>query len=112
MLRRRRLALAAILLVGLAYATMIHNFSWNQASHYDLFRSLNNDGTTIVASQENTSPKALYKGYWYSARAPWLALCARPSYHTLSRIIADSWSRESQALRNDGEMVSLIGLWA
>ena len=35
---RRRLALAAILLVGLAYATMIQSFSWNQTSHYDLIR--------------------------------------------------------------------------
>jgi len=44
-----RLALAAILLVGLSYATMIQSFSWNQTSHYDLIRSLNHDGTTIDA---------------------------------------------------------------
>ena len=43
----KRLALAAILLVGLAYATMIQSFSWNQTSHYDLIRSLNDDRTTI-----------------------------------------------------------------
>jgi hypothetical protein len=109
---RRRLALAAIVLVGLAYATMIQNFSWNQASHYDLVRSLNNDGTTIDAYQENTGDKVLYRGHWYSARAPGLALFALPFYDTLNLIGADSWARESPALRNDDEMVYLIGLWA
>jgi hypothetical protein len=111
-LRSRRLALAAIVLVGLAYATMIQNFSWNQASHYDLIRSLNNDGTTIDAYQENTGDKVLYKGHWYSARAPGLALFALPFYDTLNLVGADSWARESPALRNDDEMVYLIGLWA
>ena len=111
-LRSRRLALAAIVLVGLAYATLIQNFSWNQASHYDLIRSLNNDGTTIDAYQENTGDKVLYKGRWYSARAPGLALFALPFYDTLNLVGADSWARESPALRNDDEMVYLIGLWA
>jgi len=111
-LRSRRLALAAIVLVGLAYATMIQNFSWNQASHYDLIRSLNNDGTTIDAYQENTGDKVFYKGHWYSARAPGLALFALPFYDVLNLVNADSWARESPALRNDDEMVYLIGLWA
>ena len=76
MLTRKRLALAAILLVGLAYATMIQSFSWNQTSHYDLIRSLDKDGTTIDAYQQNTGDKAYYKGHYYSARAPGLALFA------------------------------------
>src|ERR1039457_4375678 len=111
MLRRRRLALAAILLVGLAYATMIQNFSWNQASHYDLIRALDKDGTTIDAYRENTGDKVFYKGHWYSARAPGLALFALPFYDTLNLVNADSWARSSEALRGDDEMVYLIGLW-
>jgi hypothetical protein len=111
-LRSRRLALAAIVLVGLGYATMIQNFSWNQASHYDLIRSLNSDGTTIDAYQENTGDKVFYRGHWYSARAPGLALFALPFYDVLNLVNADSWARESPALRNDDEMVYLIGLWA
>ncbi|MGA2320681.1 MAG: hypothetical protein ABSG95_08040 [Solirubrobacteraceae bacterium] len=108
----KRLALVALLLVGLAYATMIQNFSWNQTSHYDLIRSLNNDGTTIDAYQENTGDKVLYKGHYYSARAPGLALFALPFYDALNLVNADSWARKSQALRSDDEMVYLIGLWA
>jgi hypothetical protein len=114
MLTKRRLALAAILLVGLSYATMIQSFSWNQTSHYDLIRSLNQDGTTIDAYQENTGDKAYYKGHWYSARAPGLALFSLPFYDTLNLVNADSWARSHQAppQRGDDEMIYLIGLWA
>ena len=93
MLPRKRLALAAILLVGLAYATMIQSFSWNQTSHYDLIRSLDKDGTTIDAYQENTGDKVYYKGHYYSARAPGLALFALPFYDTLNLVNADSWAQ-------------------
>ncbi len=112
MLTRKRLALAAVLLVGLSYATIIQSFSWNQTSHYDLIRSLNNDRTTIDAYQENTGDKAFYKGHWYSARAPGLALFALPFYDTLNLVNADSWAVESKAQRGDDEMIYLIGLWA
>jgi hypothetical protein len=108
---RNRLALAAILLVGLAYATLIQSFSWNQTSHYDLIRALDKDQTTIDAFQENTGDKALYKGHWYSARAPGLALFSLPFYDALKAAGAEAWARESQAQRKDDEMIYLIGLW-
>jgi hypothetical protein len=110
--KKRRLALAAIVLVGIAYATMIQSFSWNQTSHYDLIRALNQDQTTIDQYQENTGDKAYYKGHWYSARAPGLALFALPFYDTLNFFNADALARESQAQRNDDEMIYFIGLWA
>jgi len=66
----RRRTLLALLLVGVAYATMIQSFSWNQTSHYDLIRALDRDQTTIDAYQQNTGDKVFYKGHWYSARAP------------------------------------------
>ena len=79
-------ASSAIVLVGLSYATMIQSFSWNQTSHYDLIRSLNEDRTTIDAYQENTGDKAFYKGHWYSARAPGLALFSLPFYDALNLV--------------------------
>ncbi len=111
-LTKRRLALAAILLVGLSYATIIQSFSWNQTSHYDLIRALNQDSTTIDQYQENTGDKAFYKGHFYSARAPGLALFALPFYDTLNLLNADSLARSSEAQRGDDEMIYLIGLWA
>jgi len=112
--RRKRIALVAILLVGLSYATMIQSFSWNQTSHYDLIRSLNQDKTTIDAYQENTGDKVFYQQHWYSARAPGLALFALPFYDVLNLVNADAWARSHQAppQRKDDEMIYLIGLWA
>ncbi|HEV3094332.1 MAG TPA: hypothetical protein VGY30_07430 [Solirubrobacteraceae bacterium] len=109
---KRNLALAAIVLVGLSYATLIQSFSWNQTSHYDLIRSLDNDRTTIDAYQENTGDKAFYKGHWYSARAPGLALFALPYYDALKGLDAEAVARSSQAQRGEDEMIYFVGLWA
>jgi len=112
--RSRRNALVALLLVGVSFATVIQSFSWNQTSHYDLIRSLNNDGTTIDAYQANTGDKVLYKGHYYSARAPGLALFALPFYDTLNLVGAESFTRTHVAPPNHpgDEMIWLIGLWA
>jgi len=114
MITRKRLALAAILLVGLSYATLIQSFSWNQTSHYDLIRSLNVGRTTIDQYQVNTGDKAYYKGHYYSARAPGLALMALPFYDTLNFVGAESWTDAHVAPPNHpgDEMIYLIGLWA
>jgi hypothetical protein len=110
---RRRLALAAILLVGLASATMIQSFSWNQTSHYDLIRTLYDGKTTIDQYQENTGDKAYYKGHWYSARAPGLALFSLPFYDALNFVGAESWTDAHVAPPDHpgDEMIYLIGLW-
>jgi hypothetical protein len=108
---RKRLALVAILFVGLAYATMIQSFSWNQTSHYDLIRSLNVEKTNIDAFQENTGDKVFYKGHWYSARAPGLALFSMPFYDVLKGLDAERWARSSEAMRGEDEMIYLVGLW-
>lgn len=114
MVTRKRLALAAILLVGLSYATLIQSFSWNQTSHYDLIRSLNVERTTIDSYQVNTGDKAYYKGHYYSARAPGLGLMALPFYDTLNLVGAESWTNAHVAPPNHpgDEMIYLIGLWA
>jgi hypothetical protein len=111
LLSKRNLALGAILLVGVAYATVIQSFSWNQTSHYDLIRALDQDSTTIDQYQENTGDKAFYKGHWYSARAPGLALFALPFYDALKALGAEEVARSSQAQRGEDEMVYFIGLW-
>lgn len=114
LLTKKRLALAAILLVGLSYATMIQSFSWNQTSHYDLIRSLDQDKTTIDQYQTNTGDKAEYNGHWYSARAPGLALYSLPFYNALKWVGAESWTDRHVAPPNHpgDEMIYLIGLWA
>lgn len=111
-LTKRTAALLSILLVGLAYSTLIQSFSWNQTSHYDLIRALDHGRTTIDSYQENTGDKAFYKGHWYSARAPGLALYSLPFYDGLKAVGAEQWAQKSQAQRNDDEMIYLVNLWA
>jgi hypothetical protein len=106
-----RLALAAILLVGLAYATMLQNWSDNQSSHYDLTRALAAGRTTIDYGPYPTKDKAFYKGHWYSARAPGLALYSLPFYELLNAVEAPALARASPALRGEDEMIDFVGLW-
>jgi hypothetical protein len=108
----RTRALTAIILVGVAFATIIQSFSWNQTSHFDLIRSLNQDGTTIDSYQQNTGDKVTYKGHVYSARAPGLALFSLPFYDTLTFLNAEKLARDSQAQHGEDEMIYFIGLWA
>ena len=110
-LTRRRLALAAILFLGLGYGTLIQSFSWNQSSHYALIRAIDHGKTTIDPYVGETGDKAFYKGHWYSARAPGLALYAEPWYKTLLAADAPAWARRSPAQRNADEMIWAIGLW-
>jgi hypothetical protein len=110
---KRRAAIVAIVLVGVAFATLIQSFSWNQTSHYDLIRALNNGETTIDRYQANTGDKAYYKGHWYSARAPGLALFSLPFYNALKLVDAESWTDTHVAPPDHpgDEMIYLIGLW-
>jgi hypothetical protein len=110
---RGRLAVAAVLLVGLASAVMIQSFSWNQTSHYDLTRALNDEQTTIDPYQANTGDKVFYKGHYYSARAPGLALFSMPFYDALNLVHAESWTDRHVAPPDHpgDEMIYLLGLW-
>jgi hypothetical protein len=109
--RRRRAALLAILVVGLAFATLIQSWSDNQASHYDLIRALAAGRTTIDNPLYPTKDKAFYHGHWYSARAPGLALYSLPFYEVLKAVDAPAVARSSQALRGEDEMVYFVTLW-
>jgi hypothetical protein len=109
--RRRRTALWAVLLVGLAFASVIQNWSDNQSSHYDLVRALDAGRTTIDAGPYRTKDKAYYRGHWYSARAPGLAMYSLPFYELINAVDAPALARDSQALRGEDEMIYFVGLW-
>jgi hypothetical protein len=100
-----------VLLVGLSYATLIQNFSWNQTSHYDLLQALYHEQTTIDPYERDTGDKVFYHGHWYSARAPGLALFVLPWYTVLNAVDARSWARESPAQPGADELIYLVGLW-
>ena len=108
---RRRLALAALLLLGVGYGTLIQSFSWNQSSHYALIRAIDHGKTTIDPYARETGDRARYRGHWYSARAPGLALFSEPWYQLLKRTGTREWAYDSPAQRNDDELIWAIGLW-
>ncbi len=101
----------AVLLVGLSYATLIEDYSWNQTSHYDLLQALYHERTNIDPYQWDTGDKVFYHGHWYSARAPGLALFVMPWYTVLGGIDAQQWARESPAEPGTDELIYLVGLW-
>jgi hypothetical protein len=109
--RRRRTALWAVLLVGLAFASVIQNWSDNQSSHYDLIRALDAGRTTIDAGPYRTKDRAYYNGHFYSARAPGLAMYSLPFYELLHAVDAPALVRASRALRGEDEMIYFVGLW-
>jgi hypothetical protein len=109
---RARIALVAIVLAGLASATMLQNWSDNQSSHYDLIRALDAGRTTIDQGPYPTKDKAFYKGHYYSARAPGLAIFSLPFYETLNALEAPRLARASPALRNEDEMIDFVGWWS
>jgi hypothetical protein len=111
-LRGKRLALAAIALVGVTSATMLQNWSDNQSSHYDLIRALDAGRTTIDKGPYPTKDKAFYRGHYYSARAPGLAMYSLPFYEVLKAGNAPAVARASKALRGEDEMIDFVGLWA
>jgi hypothetical protein len=107
----RHAALAAIVLVGISSATMIQSWSDNQSSHYDLVRALAAGRATIDSGPYPTKDKAFYKGHYYSARAPGLAMYSLPFYELLRGVQAPAVARASHALRGEDEMIDFVGLW-
>ena len=97
--------------MGLSYATLIEDYSWNQTSHYDLLQALYHEQTNIDPYAWDTGDKVFYHGHWYSARAPGLALFTMPWYTVLNGIDARQWARESPAEPRADELIYLIGLW-
>ena len=109
--RGRRLALLSLAFIAVGYATLFQSYSWNQTSSFDLIRSLAEGHTSIDRYQSNTGDKAYYKGHWYSARAPGLAMLSLPFYELLKALGAEAWARETQAEPHGNATIALVGLF-
>jgi len=123
--RRGRRALLAIGCIGLAYASVIQSFSWNQTSHLDLIQALAHGTAVIDPYAANTGDKACFPftpgdkkfgpcqhGHSYSARAPGLAMLTLPFYGLLTAVDARHVARVMAAQQGDDEIVWMLGLWA
>ena len=99
-------------LVGLclfvSYAWFYQAGGWNQNSRFDLVRAIVERGTLkIDAYHENTGDKALFRGHYYSDKAPGLALFAVPG-----AAVARPLCGPRRAARYVGCLSYLTTLWA
>ncbi|HLI32261.1 MAG TPA: hypothetical protein VKU89_05925 [Solirubrobacteraceae bacterium] len=109
--RGRRLAMLSLAFLAVGYATLFQSYSWNQTASFDLIRSLAEGHTSIDRYQSNTGDKAYYRGHWYSARAPGLAMLSLPFYKLLKALDAEAWARETEVEPHGNATIALVGLF-
>jgi hypothetical protein len=108
-LSRRGTGLAAVLLLGLALALPIQAIGWNQTSHYALTRALDHGTPRIDRWRHSTGDKAHYRGHWYSARAPGLAIWEQPDFALVRAVGAARFHRVGP--HHNDLPIWLLGLW-
>src|SRR5690349_10679070 len=77
-IRMRAALIVAVLF--LSYAYFYQAGGWNQNARFDTTRAiLEQHSLTIDAYHENTQDKALFRGHYYSDKAPGVSLLAIPA---------------------------------
>ena len=78
---QRRWQLVLFLVLALSYGYFYQGGGWNQNGRFDLVRALVEHGTArIDAYHENTGDKALFRGSYYSDKAPGTSWFGVPFY--------------------------------
>ena len=92
--------LVAALALTLAYAWPEQGAGWNASAHFALVRSLADGTATIDPYRAETGDVSWYRGHYYAAKAPGLALYSLPAWLVLDRIhqIGDARDRAIWAL--------------
>jgi hypothetical protein len=92
--------LAAALALTFAYAWPEQPTGWNASAHFALVRSLGDGTAKIDRYRDETGDVAWYRGHYYAAKAPGLALYSLPPWLVLERIpqIGDARDRAIWAL--------------
>lgn len=92
--------LTAALALTFAYAWPEQPTGWNASAHLALVRSLGDGTATIDRYRDETGDVGWYRGHYYAAKAPGLALYSLPPWLVLERIpqIGDARDRAIWAL--------------
>ena len=92
--------LVAALALTVAYAWPEQPAGWNASAHFALVRSLADGTATIDPYRDETGDVGWYRGHYYAAKAPGLALYSLPPWLVLERIpqIGDARDRAIWAL--------------
>ena len=78
--------LVAAIALAFAYAWPEQGAGWNASAHFALVRSLADGTATIDPYREETGDVGWYRGHYYAAKAPGLALYSVPLWLVLERI--------------------------
>jgi hypothetical protein len=78
--------LVAAIALTFAYAWPEQGAGWNASAHFALVRSLADGKATIDPYREETGDVGWYRGHYYTAKAPGLALYSLPVWLVLERI--------------------------
>jgi hypothetical protein len=92
--------LVAALALTFAYAWPEQGAGWNASAHFALVRSLADGTATIDPYRDETGDVGWYRGHYYAAKAPGLALYSLPAWLVLKQIrpIGDARDRAIWAL--------------
>ena len=92
--------LVAALALTFAYAWPEQPTGWNASAHLALVRSLGDGTAKIDRYREETGDVGYYRGHYYAAKAPGLALYSLPPWLVLEHIpqIGDARDRAVWAL--------------
>ena len=92
--------LAAALALTFAYAWPMQPTGWNASAHLALVRSLGDGTAKIDRYRDETGDVGWYRGHYYAAKAPGLALYSLPPWLVLEQIpqIGDARDRAIWAL--------------
>ncbi len=84
----RSVALVLVLLSWIVYAWFFQGGGFNQNVNLDLTRAIVERGTlTVDAYRANTGDLSLYRGHFYSNKAPGLSFLAVPAYFAVDRAL-------------------------
>jgi hypothetical protein len=80
---RRRLVVAGLVVLGIAYAIPVQEIGCNESAHYALVQQLARGTPRIDAIHGETCDLSYIDGHYYTAKAPGLALATLPAYVVL-----------------------------
>ncbi len=104
----RAIAIAGILLLSYAYFFKGNSGDSNQNTRFDLTRAIVERHTLRIDSyHQNTASKALYKGHFYSDKAPGLSLAAVPVWAAIHVLVLAGWTDVSTRDSAEGIVIRI-----
>ncbi len=92
---RRRLGLAAILVLGLGWGMVMQSLGWAQTSYYAFVKALGDGTAQIDRYHWETRDKSYTNGHFFSVKAPGLPFLLLPLHEVLDAAGGSTFGREA-----------------